>query len=349
MTPNSFLPIFRIKGDNYEIGFEVGSNFKERIQQAFSKSALYNHLKEQDRLNPEWFNQLHEIAEKHYPQYLAEISGIADGADLTYRDVAIINFRGSFKAERVGCSTIIFNNQENIIVAHNEDHEAILGELAYLLMVKLNNGTSFIAYTYPGCLPGFSFSFNSHGLVQTANAMPDPVAKIGIPRHLLDRYMVEAPTIDDALQRAQINPRSGGFSYNIASMYEKKVVNIETTSEEAYITEISDRYVHTNHYISDKLKHIQIPVGSTEERYNRGQELLINADKSSNESLNILTDNKIYLPLRESTGLYGTMLGGTLCTAIFELENDIKLWIYQPSKGITASIQLSMHDLVYNK
>ena len=346
MIQNAFLPIFRVSGTNYDIGFEVGSKFKDQIQQAFSKSALYNHLKEQDKINPKWFNNLHEIAEKHYPQYLAEISGIADGADLAYRDVAIINFRGSFKAERVGCSTVIFKNQEYIIVAHNEDHEAILGELAYLLIVKLSNGTSFIAYTYPGCLPGFSFSFNSHGLIQSANAMPDPVAKIGIPRHLLDRYMVEAPTIDDALQRAQINPRSGGFSYNIASMYEKRVVNIETTSEEADITEINDRYVHTNHYISNKLKNIPIPVGSTEARYNRGQELLMSADKSSTESLNILTDNKICLPLQESTGLYGTMVGGTLCTAIFELEDDIKLRIYQTSKGITASIQLSMHDLV---
>jgi len=346
MTPNSFLPIFQVSGTNYEIGQDIGHQFKDRIKSAFAQSVIYKYLLSQDELNPEWFNRLHDYAQKHYPNYVEEIKGIAEGANLEYRDVAIVNFRGSEYVE--SCSTTIFKNQSNnIIMAHNEDHEAILGELAYFLIVKLENGTIFGAYTYPGCISGFSFSFNSHGIVQTGNAMPDPEVKMGVPRHVLDRSMLEATSLDDVLRRAQISPRSGAFSFNLASMSEGRTVNLETTSENSYVTEVDDKYFHANHYISPAFQDIPIPHGSSLTRYNRGIELLPHAEKTAPEALEILWDDNVFLPIQTFSELrYGSRSGGTLCTALFEISSDeIQLRAYHPTRNKEDFLQLSLSDI----
>ena len=111
MKSNSFLPILHVSGTNYEIGQEIGQKFKDRIKKAFAQSAIYKYLWSQDELNPDWFNRLHDCAQKQFPNYLEEIKGIAEGADFDYRDVAIVNFRGSAYVE--SCSTAIFKNQNN--------------------------------------------------------------------------------------------------------------------------------------------------------------------------------------------------------------------------------------------
>ena len=345
MTNKVFLPILRVGGTNYDIGFEIGRKFKDRIKKAFTQSVIYNYLIEIDRLKPEWFDYLHEHSKKYFPQYLTEISGIAEGADLDYRDIALINFRGSFPEK--GCSTVIFKQQDKIILAHNEDHETVLGELAYLLIVELQNETSFLAYTYPGCLPGFSFSFNSHGIVMSTNAMPDPDVQIGVPRHLLDRSMLEANNIEDALQRALIPQRSGAFSYNLVSMKERRVINLETTSKKHHATEIQDRYFHSNHYISNELKGLPIPPGTTQIRYERGVELISNtSQKSSKEALKIISDDMIFLPRQKRVRTqYGNYYGGTLCTALFKIAEDTILQLYPPKQHKEKFIQFSLSDI----
>ncbi len=345
MKNNAFLPAFRVEGTNYEIGLEIGRKFKDRIKRAFTQSVIYKYLIEIDRLKPEWFDDLHEHAKKHFSQYLAEISGIADGADLDYRDIAIINFRGSLPEK--GCSTVILKKQDKIILAHNEDHETVLGELAYLLIVELQDGPSFLAYTYPGCMPGYSFSFNSHGIIMSANAMPDPDNQIGVPRHLLDRSMLEANNIEDALKRILMPQRSGAFSYNLVSMKDKRIINLEITSKKHHVTEIQDKYFHTNHFISDELKGILIPLGTTQSRYQRGVDLIsYTTQKSAKEALKILSDDKIFLPRQKRVRTqYGNYYGGTLCTALFEITEDIILHLYPPSKQKEKFIQFSLSNI----
>jgi len=79
MTNRSFLPILRVSGTNYEIGFEIGRKFKERIGKSSQRIEL---LREVDGMNPRWFDGLHEAAKKFLPRYMDEILGIAEGCDM---------------------------------------------------------------------------------------------------------------------------------------------------------------------------------------------------------------------------------------------------------------------------
>jgi len=343
MVQQTFLPVLRVSGTSYEIGFEAGRKFKNRIQTAFTQSIFWWHLREEDKVKPQWFDDIHNHAKKHFPHFLEEIEGIAAGSDIDYRDTALINFRVTRQDE--GCSTVIYKTPDKIILAQNEDHEIAYGTQSYLLIVELEDGTSYFAHTYPANIAGFSFSFNSHGIVMSANAMPDPNVQNGVPRHLLDRAMLEATSLDDALQWAQFAPRCGAFSYNLASINEWRAVNLETTSENAVLTEIDDQYVHTNHYISRAFQGIPIPQGTTISRYERGIELLPHTERSIEGAFDLLSDENIFQSPPKGDPAPDKIVGGTLCTAVFEISSeDIFLQIYPPN--VTGEIlQFSLNDL----
>jgi hypothetical protein len=119
------------------------------------------------------------------------------------------------------------------------------------------------------------------------------------------------------------------------------VINLETTSEEYCITEINDRFFHTNHYVSDGLKEIkQTCSESSLDRYEQGTRLTLGAiRKSSRNALNILSDKKIFsfYPRRIKVC--------TLCTALFEISDEVVLRVYAPKEGKDEFMEFSSSDL----
>jgi predicted choloylglycine hydrolase len=340
---NPFLPILKIEGNNYDIGLQIGRTFKDNIFQAFEKSVYYKALIATDKKKPDWFDELQRQSKKYSPQFDDEISGIADGADKNYREIGIVNYRHSFELE--SCSTAAFKDNEKMIIVHNEDHEHIIGKLSFLLHIKLENGNSFIAHAYPGCIPGTSFSFNSKGILMCGNAMPTYNLETGVPQAILARSMLEASTIEDLIEIALHDPRSGGFSYNIASSDEKRMINIETTSSLSDITEITDTYFHANHYVSEGLVKQVSPPRSTE-RYEWGLKLLSQSKLDGNNLLKILSDPIIYRSKRLAADTpFGQFFNSTLATVRFKLKDGLSLEVF-PKIVESDPILFSLDDLV---
>ncbi len=352
MSENIPFPILHVGGTHYEIGFQVGRQFKKLIRKAMLRSPFYIGLKLMDSMKPKWFNELQSYAEKFYPQYVDEMRGIADGAKLKYRDVAIVNFRHSIKLEipKTECSTLVFKEDDKIILGHNEDHEQTIRDYSYILIAKYDKGPSIFTYCYPGCVPGNSVSFSTHGIVMTGNALQDPELKTGLPKGLLDHAMVEAKTIDEAVKICQTSGRSGGYSYNLASQHEQKAVNLETTSTRSGISVVNDKYYRTNHYISSDLDDIYTDNKTNYrsiERYKRGIELLPNAEKTTKGAIEILSDDKVFVAMSKMTDSpLGDVYGGTHFTSVFEIsKKDIKLQFFPSIKNTENFIELTLKDL----
>ncbi len=346
MKNQNIFPCVRVNGTHFETGFKIGQHFKERIQRAFQECKALNDLQKLDQEKPERIDKVESLAKKHFPQYMDEIIGVAEGSCVDYRAILVANFRHvPPKDDRIeNCSTVIFKRQNDIILAHNEDFESISGKYSYLVMVELENGTSFFAHAYPGCIPGISFGFNSHGIVVTTNSLPNPIKRIGLTRIFFGRSILEAKTLHDAINRAQsLTPRSGGASYNIASMREKKIINLETTAEESCLTEISDVYMHTNHYISEKFNQIPQPkFGDSKVRYRRGMSLLPDTKRTGKGALSILSDK--YMFFNALKGPSGYLLD-TICTAIFNVSTTINLKLHPHDREKKEYMQFSLNDL----
>jgi hypothetical protein len=235
---NDIFHFLRIEENNisqYELGHIIGENFKEQIGDYIGNSSRIRSLREMDHKEPFLYPKLEEYAQKHFLNYMNEIEGIADGSGQNPKDIALLNFVYEYPRD---CSTLVFKDRDKIILRHNEDGEETGIGNSYILIANPEDENPFLAFCYPGMIPGNAFSFNSYGIVMTGNAMPDPEVRVGVPRHLIDRHMLTAETIDDAIDKALFGKRASGYSYTLASSKEREVINLETTSRKYGITKI---------------------------------------------------------------------------------------------------------------
>ncbi|MGQ9515579.1 MAG: C45 family autoproteolytic acyltransferase/hydrolase, partial [Thermoproteota archaeon] len=308
----------------YEMGYQIGSHFREKITRFVNSSSTIKKFR--GKVDRGKYESLMEFADGCFHNYMEEIRGVSDGSGIDFMDLVLLNFK--YEDPIFGCSIVIFKTEDKIYLGHNEDGERENEDKAVFLIAKPHNGTPFFAYCYPGMIPGNAFSFNAHGLVMTGNAMPTPDPKIGIPRHLIDRSMLEASSIEDALERALLPQRASGFSYNLVSIKERKAINLETTSQMHFVTQIDKKFFHTNHYVSIGLRDVAQRISeSSRIRYEHGIKMISGENDISEKSvLKILFSeqnkpNSIY-----ASGGIGN--SWTLCTAVFELSDDINLKVY---------------------
>ncbi len=344
MNNQVFLPFLKVNGTNYEIGYKIGKHFKERIKDTLNNLPVFKANKEWDEKNPERLEKVKQLSEKYFPQYMEELNGYADGSGIEFRDIFVHNCYHMPRAEN--CTTGIFKFENKTLIAHNEDWYPILGENAYFLHEELENGTSFFVYSYPGILPGMSFGFNSHGIFFCCNGLTDPTKSIGVLRIFFGRNVFEQNTIERALLAAQrYTPRSGGANYNMVSMRTNLAVNLETTGNDAYRTDITDRFFHTNHYISDGFGPKNFPALGikTVSRLEGGLRLLHKVEKNANGLLQILSDDSVFLTLQETENQVQTN-----CTALVEIikDEDIVLEFYPGTKEKKIFQHFKLSELI---
>ncbi len=352
MPSDTFLPIIRVSGSNYDIGFQIGKKFRDRIHSVFASSTIFKLNKTKDQKHPEWLERLYNQTNEKFPQYIQEIKGIADGAGVDFRDALIHNFRHTLTLAG-GCATVVFKSPQKMILGHNEDYEPSIGNNSYITIAHLENNTKFLAFNNAGSLPGNAWGFNSHGLVFALDSLAplpnldlDLNPDLGFPRLFLDRYVLESQTLKEATHRTQMySPRSGIMSYTIVSMKEFRGINIETTLTDITLTEITDVFYHVNHYTSETYKHLSLnaEVGTSQERHERGLELLNVIPFTKDGIIRMMSDEILHFDNRmdDVEGLLTT-----ICTPIFEISaNSINLQVYPQSLSEKEKMLFSLDSL----
>jgi isopenicillin-N N-acyltransferase-like protein len=327
-----FLPIIHAEGSGYQLGYQVGKQTKSKIRQILKPENIwFSERKELDKQNSSFLDRVLQITEENFPQYIEEIRGYADGAGVDFRDLWIVNSADHQTMQFETCTDVIFKSVDEVILGHNEDFNDINSDPSFFLHMKLDDGTTIFAHTYPGALPGTSFGINSHGIAITCNTLPNPNKNVGVSRKVIDRWLLESRSIDETLSRINYLPRCGVFSYNIAGTNPLRAVNVETTEYAIYLTEVADRFFHTNHYLADEYFHIPVHPSSTSiSRYKRLQELVPSAKKTPNDALNILSDSKVKSLSRE---IYPGWFSRSFATVIYHLtEDEIEMQIIPYSR-----------------
>lgn len=329
----NYLPLFKAKGNNYEIGYSIGKQAKDYIHAALDQKLLKLGLEYFNILKPNWFEKMKSNGFKFYPKYMEELKGLAEGSLVNYDDILKLNWLASSELE--SCSTLIMKTDKDMILVHNEDMMFENGKYSYICDIETENRIRFIVFCYPGTLPGNAFGFNSNGIIFSGNDVPHPEQKPGLPRILNDRALCEADSIDCVINILLKEKRSTGFNHNIISQKEFRAINIEYTANRFEVTEIRDKYFHTNHYLHPSFKDVHVPTleenSTTQIRYNRGKELMKKVHFDTNSALELISDEQIF---RKATKVnlpnIGEITAGTLCTACFKIKDQIELTIYPP-------------------
>lgn len=345
----SLLEQFEASGSHFEVGLAIGQRFAEQIQQAldkypfFQKQLLPYHRSPAGQAR---YQELLRLNRARYPDYVMELEGIAQGAGRPFEELFLVNMRGEYRGYlhglRQGCFDCALVTDEAALIGHNEDGSPAFRGSMYLVHTQIEGKPAFTAFSYPGFLCGNAFGFNAEGVCFSVDYVRPRQIGIGVGRHFIARSLLEACSLDDAIERVTVPGRASGFGYTIGSIPEQRVVYVEVAPEAHHVRAIWGWYVHANHY--QELTDIEQIIGpSSRARMKRANAILQdNPPPNAAGILSILGDqaNKRY-PIHRTAAFPDTT--ATLHTALFDLDaRRLRIYTGHPTQAPREFVEFAM-------
>ena len=354
---------FETSGSHPEVGFAIGQRFAEQIHRSLDtypflqERVLPYHRTPEGQVRYRQFLELHQI---RYPDYLAELEGIAQGSGRPFEDLFLTNLRGEYRtsfqdAEVWGCSDCALVTDDVALIGHNEDGSPTFRGNMYVVHARVEGKPAFTALSYPGFLCGHAFGFNAEGICFSVDHVQPRNGGVGVGRHFIARSLLEARSLDDAIRRLTVPGRASGFSYTIGFIPERRVVVVEVAPENHHVREIWGAYFHANHY--QELADVdQIISPSSRARVERarvmlqehglaGNALSLSKGLSGQDAAGVLailgnqTDEQ-YPIYRTATA---PDQAATLCTALFDLDaRQLRTYTGHPTRAPREFVTLAM-------
>jgi isopenicillin-N N-acyltransferase-like protein len=303
-------PIFvQVKGSHREIGRQIGEALKEKVVHSLENArallnSTYTDLEltwEGAKIQAKKYNP---FAQERYPQYMEEMAGIAEGAGVSFDDVAVLNVMEAVTTDALHltkCTSIAVNDQRTadgtILVAHNEDWLPEDEPDVCVLQVNPNDGPPFIAMSYGGLLP--NIGFNAAGLAQCCDSVYPNDSRIGIPRVIVSRAVLGARTPAEAIRHMLVSHRAAG--YNHLLVHESgELYNVEVSARKFAILYGHDGYlVHTNHYLDSNMHEVEDESDElidTRVRYFRALRLIKGSEQHTVKTLQVIQRDHVNFP-----------------------------------------------------
>ncbi|MCX6730823.1 MAG: C45 family autoproteolytic acyltransferase/hydrolase [Candidatus Roizmanbacteria bacterium] len=186
------------------------------------------------------------VSEEYFPQYIEELKGYAHGLDVDFDSFWLTFLFEELNAYPDKCTSCF--STDGMIVGHNEDFPLFFEDTISVLEKTIGDKTIFELF-YINSLGGSACGINSHGFIQTINTLNHTDQQIGVPRNIIARWLSETNNPKIEYEKLKTIKRSMGYSHTFCDL-QGKVVNIESSGTESYLTHPQLPFVHTNHYLS---------------------------------------------------------------------------------------------------
>lgn len=224
------IPILYTRGTHYDVGFDMGRTFGSIIKSFLQLSQPLNEVYLPLYATEEGktaYNETLESVKQSFPQYIRELQGVADGAQVEFHKLFLLHMDDitpqSIKhknevndvknikdiKEPIGCSTIMLNTEDAKVLAHTEDALTETLNHYYFVVAHIKEDTPqgkynveeerFMSLCYAGHLPGYTMNYNHHGLVFSINTLSAEYLRSGkTPRHFITRSLLSADNFEMA-------------------------------------------------------------------------------------------------------------------------------------------------------
>lgn len=217
---------------------------------------------------------------------LAEMEGIAEGAEVEFADVLALNCRGAFTAVKTtptpeeGCTSfVVMSGASSLghqLTGQNWDYLTGIRDSVVLVLMEPDDGPRQLLIVEAGQVG--RHGYNEAGVALHANglsgALRDPAA---VPSPIWRRRVLRQWNISDAMDAALVTPRPGTTNLLI-SHRDGFAVDLETTPATSEALFPDDGWlVHTNHFIGpvpEPLRETYNPGGESLVRLGRARHLL---------------------------------------------------------------------------
>jgi isopenicillin-N N-acyltransferase-like protein len=198
-------------------------------------------------------------AERELPDLVELVTGMAEGAGVSFWELFCVNAfeelepvlearSGPPVAPRERCSTVTISGPGYTLLGHNE--QWLAGDVGHMaVVVELpDDGPALVSPTLAGCLP--AVGMNEYRVAQGIQSLVANDDGVGIPRVLVSRHALVASSPADALRRATLPGRAGGYGHSLA-FGSGSAMHIETSATRFAVNGLPGG--HTNHYLDPEL------------------------------------------------------------------------------------------------
>jgi hypothetical protein len=316
------LRVVRARGDGMSRGLQIGGELADLIQR--SVDFYHRYLERRGVSSTTLQDLLHPhlvAAEGVYPESIAVLKGMSIGAMVPVLELFAINAfeeleplleapegtmlflqkKEGYSSPPVGpdeppqapapqrCSSLTVSIPGTTLLGHNEHWLAgDLGNVAVVVDVPEGGRAAVASPTIVCCLPAVGMS--GAGGAQGIGSLTAADDRVGVPRVLVSRSSLEARDRDDAIRRATVAGRAGGYGHVLAFRGGDTFV-LETTATQHRMH--PEAGVHTNHYVDAALAATAPPPSEgSQARFDRLTQLVAEREPGTPEGvMEILRDH----------------------------------------------------------
>jgi hypothetical protein len=307
----SELRVIRAEGDPDARGQQIGRELRDLVNESID---FYHRYFDRRGVSSQ---QLQELltpylvaSETAFPQYMATLKGMSVGAMVPVLELFAVNAfeeleplleapegtllflqrkEGYVKPPIERCSSFTVTGPGYTFLAHNEHWlTGDMGKIAVVIDIAHDRPFALASPTVVCCIP--AVGVNSYGGAQGIGSLTASDDGVGVPRVIVSRNSLESMDREDAIARAGLPSRAGGYGH-VFAFAGGDAFAIETTGKRQAILEGPGP--HTNHYETPELGELAPPPseGSTA-RFNRLKELLAERKPDTTEAvIEILRDH----------------------------------------------------------
>jgi len=288
------IPVVRVAGGPRERGQAVGAALAEPIGRSLD---FYRAFMERRGVMPDHLPSLlgpyRAAAENAMPDLVEEIDAMADGAGVPPRNLMAANCWEEL--ERLmdltvapdRCTAFATTGGDGTVLAHNEQWYAGDAGNVAVIVQRPDGEVAFASGTVVTCL--HAVGMNAAGVAQGVMSLAAEDDGEGIPRVPVSRLALANRGIDDAVRRATVRGKSGGYAYVFAAAGGEIRV-LETSADDHAI--VADVRGHANHYLDPRLAAGGEATAGSRARLARLEELLAEREPSTPaDAMEILRDH----------------------------------------------------------
>jgi hypothetical protein len=228
-----------IELDEKESALILGKMFAKEIQKCVSQVTKLD-------------TNFHTMKEKlinTYPKYYKEVCDRASGAKVdSDKYLTIVSYELREKAMEKCTDIMIKKDNGTILLGHNEDGQYNSNNSAIIKYITKNGW--YIEFSCIDSLAGTTYWWNSKGLIFTMNYIHTKYIKTNeISAWFVLRDIIECGSLDEVLEKIKKVKSASGFNVNLVDTNTNKIYSVESNIDRVDVAEITDKYVHTNHFI----------------------------------------------------------------------------------------------------
>lgn len=302
-------PVIRVKGSHREMGQQMGEAMAPQVRHSIGNARVL--IKDtENTLELDWDGAVMQarkympFAQERYPKYVEEMQGIAEGAGVSFDDLATLTAMEGVTMDALHltkCTSFAVNDEctadGHVLVAHNEDWLPEDEPDLFIVHATPDDEPPYVAMTYGGLLP--NIGFNAHGIAQCCDTVYPNDIRIGVPRIILSRAVLAAKTLDEAIRYMLISQRAAGYNHLLAHE-SGELYNVEVSARHFGILYGEEGYLaHTNHYLSPAMQSVESEpdeLVATRVRYFRALRLLRKTNKHTVKSLQAIQRDHVNHP-----------------------------------------------------